>query len=52
MSELYNAEYEKLMILKQAIEIGIHQVENNIFSEKSILDLIEDDKIFTNHNYK
>jgi antitoxin ParD1/3/4 len=33
----------KLELLQQAVNIGIFQAENNIFSEKSILDLIDDE---------
>ncbi|QQV74643.1 hypothetical protein H6P87_00179 [Rickettsia tillamookensis] len=36
---------DKLELLQKAVSIGIYQAENNIFSEKSILDLIDDEKI-------
>ncbi len=33
----------KLRLLRDAVSIGIYQAKNNIFSEKSILDLIDDE---------
>lgn len=33
----------KLDLLRQAVSIGMHQAKNSIFSEKSILDLIDDE---------
>ncbi|MGX6959918.1 MAG: hypothetical protein ACIPMY_01410 [Rickettsia endosymbiont of Pentastiridius leporinus] len=35
----------KLELLRQAVALGIYQAENNMFSEKSILDLIDDEGV-------
>ena len=43
MSDTCTEEDAKLTILRQAVGVGVYQAKNNIFSEKSILDLIDDE---------
>ncbi|MGU9986425.1 MULTISPECIES: hypothetical protein [unclassified Rickettsia] len=42
-SEAYDAENARLIILREAVRVGIHHAENDIFSKKLILDLIDDE---------
>ena len=41
LDKFEKAQSIKLDLLRQAVGVGIYQAENNIFSEKSILDLID-----------
>ncbi|AAY62011.1 hypothetical protein RFEPED_1232 [Rickettsia felis str. Pedreira] len=43
LDKFEEAENIKLRLLRNAVGVGIYQAENNIFSEKSILDLIDDE---------
>ncbi|KJV81468.1 type II toxin-antitoxin system ParD family antitoxin [Rickettsia hoogstraalii] len=43
LDKFEKAQSIKLDLLRQAVGVGIYQAENNIFSEKSILDLMDDE---------
>ncbi|ABE05247.1 hypothetical protein A3306_00740 [Rickettsia bellii] len=43
LDKFEKAQSVKLELLRQAVGVGIYQAKNNIFSEKSILDLIDDE---------
>lgn len=45
LDKFEKAQSIKLDLLRQAVGVGIYQAEDNIFSEKSILDLIDGEKM-------